>query len=68
MHGKGHLECRSKNDGYVYEGEFEMGKFNGRGHLKKGNFVYDGEFKNDYRHGKGQEITWTMGTPLKPDN
>jgi hypothetical protein len=39
-------------DGNVYEGKFELGKFNGPGVLTYSNGVmYEGEFKDDCRHG-----------------
>jgi hypothetical protein len=51
--GTGGILC--DNEGNVYEGDFEKGKFNGYGHYKMCNGdIYIGEFKDGLFHGKGQ--------------
>lgn len=56
-HGRGNLVCYSKKDYCDYIGTFENGKRHGDGQQKEKASFYRGSWKDDYKDGKGLEIT-----------
>jgi len=61
QHGTGH---QTWNDGRVYDGQFDAGKFSGQGrmvwHTQKGLLIYEGQYKDDLKHGMGKFV-WADG-------
>ena len=50
MHGQGRLHVKEA----IYEGTFNMGKFEGQGVIHHGgDWVWEGEFLNGKQHGRG---------------
>ena len=46
-----------RNNGEVFEGNFNNGKINGKGIYKYKDILYIGDFENNIRQGKGEKIT-----------
>merc|ERR1719336_3210324 len=54
QHGAG---CQTWSDGRSYEGQFQFGRFGGKGRMAwstaKGTMIYEGEYMGDVKHGIG---------------
>lgn len=52
--GRGHFENPAQ--GTVYDGEFVIGRFHGRGRLTRPGYVYEGQFMDSLANGRGKEV------------